>query len=124
MNKYSLIITFIDIQIHIKNEANEDFLIMDQYRGQNANMHACEAAIWAFEATGQINPYLNRAKTLAHSVAKILASKTIHKEQNSDQNEFFSSVVQGFIWEHYDTKWNIDYEYNKVIFITRWAYHE
>ena len=124
MNKYSLIITFIDIQMHIKNEANEDFLIMDQYRGQNANMHACEAAIWAFEATGQINPYLNRAKTLALSVAKILASKTIHKEQNSDQNEFFSSVVQGFIWEHYDTKWNIDYEYNKVIFITRRAYHE
>ena len=121
---YGITNSFIDIQICIKNEANEDFSIMDQYRGQNANMHACEAAIWAYEATGQINPYLNRAKTLAYSVAKNLASKTIHIEQNSDHNENFSSEVQGFIWEHYDTKWNIDFEYNKVIFISRWTYHE
>ena len=90
---------------------------MDQYRGQNANMHACEAALWAFEATGKIDPYLNRARTLAHSVAKNLASKTIAIEKNSEKSHTFSSKVQGFIWEHYDTKWNIDYEYNKVITI-------
>ena len=65
---------------------------MDQYRGQNANMHACEAALWAFEATGKIDPYLNRARTLAHSVAKNLASKTIATEQNSQktQNAFLN----------------------------------
>ena len=87
---------------------------MDQYRGQNANMHACEAALWAFEATGKIEPYLNRARTLAHSVAKNLASKTIATEHNNEKSKTFSSKVQGFIWEHYDTRWDIDYEYNKV----------
>ena len=96
-----------------QNEANEDFTKMDNYRGQNANMHACEAAMWAFEATGQIDPYLNRAKTLAYSVAKNLASHTTNLKENSNQP--FSSETQGFIWEHYDTKWNIDYDYNKVI---------
>ena len=86
---------------------------MDKYRGQNANMHACEAALWAFEATGQIEPYLNRAKTLAYSVSKNLVSLTA--SENSTAHQLFSSKTQGFIWEHYDIKWNIDYDYNKVL---------
>ena len=35
-----------------KDEANEDFSVFSSYRGQNANMHAVEAMLWAFEATG------------------------------------------------------------------------
>ena len=77
-------------------------------------MHACEAALWAFEATGKVDPYLNRAKHLAISVAQNLSSKSLLKEKNSNIEQFFCSEVQGFIWEHYDTKWNINYEYNKV----------
>ena len=103
--------------IILKNESNEDFSVVDQYRGQNANMHACEAALWAFEATGKKDPYLNRAKTLANSVAKNLASLTMSKAEVLCQGTPFSSKVVGFIWEHYDTEWNIDYDYNKATHI-------
>ena len=91
--------------------------MVDQYRGQNANMHACEAALWAFEATGKKDPYLNRAKTLANSVAKNLASLTRRKGKDLSQGTLFSSKVDGFIWEHYNTEWNIDYDYNKETYI-------
>ena len=81
-------------------------------------MHACEAALWAYEATGQKDPYLRRAKTLANSVAKRLVGLTM-TESNVLSNETpFSSKVAGFIWEHYDTEWNIDYDYNKARFIS------
>ena len=98
----------------LKNESNDDFSVMDKYRGQNANMHACEAALWAYEATGQKDPYLSRAKTLAYSVAKRLVGLTMTKPNVLSNETPFSSKVAGFIWEHYDTEWNIDYEYNKV----------
>ena len=53
------------------------------HRGQNANMHACEAAIAAFEAT-QDEMFLQRALTIARRVTVELRSQT-----------------QGIIWEHY-----------------------
>ena len=77
------------------DEANADFSVVAPYRGQNANMHACEAMLWAFEAT-QESRYLERAATLADNITRRQAAK-----------------ADGLIWEHYDTKWEIDWDYNK-----------
>ncbi|WP_227356652.1 AGE family epimerase/isomerase [Haladaptatus salinisoli] len=65
------------------------------YRGQNANMHACEALLAAHEATGE-EPYLDRAYAIAHAFVDDLASET-----------------DGRLWEHYDADWNHDFEYNE-----------
>jgi mannose/cellobiose epimerase-like protein (N-acyl-D-glucosamine 2-epimerase family) len=65
------------------------------YRGQNANMHACEAMLAAFEATG--DPFcLQRATTLAQSVTQRLAGQS-----------------HGLIWEHYLADWALDWNYNR-----------
>ena len=65
------------------------------YRGQNANMHMCEACLAAFEATGE-QRYLQRAKDLANTFALQLA----HTGQQP-------------IWEHYHPDWTPDWDYNK-----------
>lgn len=69
------------------------------YRGQNANMHACEAMMAAFEATRD-QRYLQRALTLAESVTGRLAS-----------------LADGLVWEHYrsgpDGTWSVDLDYNR-----------
>ena len=77
------------------DEANADFSEIGSYRGQNANMHACEAMLWAFEATGE-QKFLDRASTLADNITRRQAQ-----------------LAGGLIWEHYDTQWNVDWEYNK-----------
>ena len=77
-----------------RDEANADFSVLSPYRGQNANMHACEAMLWAYEAT-QEQRFLQRAARLADSVTNQLASQ-----------------AQGLIWEHYDANWQIDWQYN------------
>jgi mannose/cellobiose epimerase-like protein (N-acyl-D-glucosamine 2-epimerase family) len=66
----------------------------DSYRGQNANMHACEAALVAFEATGD-EWYRDRAATVAERLCIDLADDA------------------GRIWEHYDSDWTPDSEYNR-----------
>ncbi|MEE3895535.1 AGE family epimerase/isomerase [Priestia megaterium] len=65
------------------------------YRGQNANMHMCEAMLSAFEATRD-KKYLDRAYTLAKGVTQQLAERS-----------------GGMVWEHYDTDWQPDWDYNK-----------
>ncbi|HET6725810.1 MAG TPA: AGE family epimerase/isomerase [Gammaproteobacteria bacterium] len=65
------------------------------YRGQNANMHLCEALSAAFEATGE-RRYLDRALTLADNMTRRQAAK-----------------AGGFIWEHYDAAWEVDWDYNR-----------
>ena len=44
------------------DEASADWKTLSPYRGQNANMHSCEALIAAFEASGD-RRYLARAMT-------------------------------------------------------------
>ncbi|HSI60365.1 MAG TPA: AGE family epimerase/isomerase [Ideonella sp.] len=68
---------------------------LSPYRGQNANMHACEAMLAAFEATGH-QFCLQRATTLAESVTRRLAAQ-----------------AQGLIWEHYHADWTPDWEHNR-----------
>ncbi len=65
------------------------------YRGQNANMHACEAMLVAHEATGETR-YLDRAYSIADRLVK-------------------THVVEGNgrLWEHYDSEWNPDMEHNE-----------
>lgn len=68
---------------------------LSSYRGQNANMHACEALLSAFEATGEVR-YLQRAYLLAHNI-------TVRQAQQAN----------GLIWEHYDANWQVDWQYNR-----------
>lgn len=65
------------------------------YRGQNANMHACEAMLAAYEATGDAF-CLRRATTLAQSVTHRLAAQ-----------------AHGLVWEHYHADWSPDWNYNR-----------
>ncbi|QAA21524.1 AGE family epimerase/isomerase [Sporolactobacillus terrae] len=63
----------------------------DPYRGQNPNMHLCEAMIAAYEAIGD-RAYLETARTLARTVTITLAQQT-----------------GGLIWEQYDQNWRPDW---------------
>ena len=65
------------------------------YRGQNANMHACEALIAAFDATSE-QRFLDRAEILARSITERQAA-----------------LAGGLIWEHYHEDWSIDWDYNR-----------
>jgi mannose/cellobiose epimerase-like protein (N-acyl-D-glucosamine 2-epimerase family) len=77
------------------DEASADWGRLSPYRGQNANMHSCEAMLAAFDATGE-HRYLERAETLARNV-------TVRQ----------ADLAQGLIWEHYHSDWSVDWEYNK-----------
>ncbi len=77
------------------DEISSDWSDVSEYRGQNANMHSCEALILAFEATGS-QKYLDRA---------LLIGKNICIRQ--------AGLAEGLIWEHYDSNWQINWSYNK-----------
>jgi mannose/cellobiose epimerase-like protein (N-acyl-D-glucosamine 2-epimerase family) len=76
------------------DQASADWSLLEPYRGQNANMHCCEALLAAYEASGEIH-FLHRAETLARNVAVRQAG-----------------LAGGLIWEHYHADWTIDLEYN------------
>ncbi|QNM97250.1 AGE family epimerase/isomerase [Chitinimonas koreensis] len=76
------------------DEADADWKV-GPYRGQNANMHACEAMLAAFEATGEAR-YLDRAETLARNVTERQAA-----------------LAGGLVWEHYHADWSLDPDYNR-----------
>lgn len=65
------------------------------YRGQNANMHMCEAMLAAYQASDEVR-YLDRALMLAEHITRRQAA-----------------LADGLVWEHYDTQWRIDWEYHK-----------
>ncbi|WP_029041922.1 AGE family epimerase/isomerase [Cucumibacter marinus] len=69
--------------------------VPEPYRGQNANMHLCEAFLLAFETTGD-QIYLDRAALLAERICLDLAAHT-----------------KGLIWEHYRSDWTPDFIYNQ-----------
>jgi mannose/cellobiose epimerase-like protein (N-acyl-D-glucosamine 2-epimerase family) len=77
-----------------RDEADADWQV-SEYRGQNANMHLCEAMLAAFEASAEPR-YLQRALTLADNMTRRQAAK-----------------AGGLVWEHYDANWEIDWEYNR-----------
>jgi mannose/cellobiose epimerase-like protein (N-acyl-D-glucosamine 2-epimerase family) len=77
-----------------RDEADADWQFSD-YRGQNANMHLCEAMLAAFEASAEPR-YLERAMMLADHMTRRQAAK-----------------ADGLVWEHYDADWNVDWKYNR-----------
>lgn len=76
------------------DERDQTLDVLSPYRGQNANMHMCEALLEAWKATGDIQ-FLDRAESLAHLFAFELADQS-----------------GGKIWEHYDVNWQVDMAYN------------
>lgn len=77
------------------DEVSSDWSETSSYRGQNANMHSCEAMLAAHSITRE-KKYLNRAYSLAKKITVELAGK-----------------ANGLIWEHYDCNLNIDWDYNR-----------
>jgi len=77
-----------------RDEADTAWRFSD-YRGQNANMHMCEAMLAAYQASNDVR-YLDRALLLADHMTRRQAAK-----------------AGGLVWEHYDTDWNIDWDYNR-----------
>ena len=69
--------------------------VLSDYRGQNSNMHMCEAMLAAYEASND-KKFLARATTLAENIAFKQAALT-----------------DDLIWEHYTTDFQPDWEYNK-----------
>ena len=74
-------------------EADADWNVTE-YRGQNANMHACEAYIAAFDATGD-ESYLDRAYTVADALVRDPPTE------------------RGLLVEHYTAGWEPDFEHNR-----------
>jgi len=69
--------------------------VLSAYRGQNANMHLCEAMLAAYQATGE-DRYLTRAQTLANNITFRQAALT-----------------DDLVWEHYTEQFQPDWDYNK-----------
>lgn len=76
------------------DEATPDWTV-SPYRGQNANMHACEAWLAAWEATGHAR-YLERAR--------LLADRMLNRQ---------AAWTGGLVWEHYRDDWSVDWDYNR-----------
>ncbi len=77
-----------------RDEADVDWHFSD-YRGQNANMHMCEAMLAAYQASHEPR-YLDRALTLADHMTRRQAAQ-----------------ADGLVWEHYDRHWHIDWNYHR-----------
>lgn len=77
------------------DEASSDWSDLSDYRGQNANMHTCEAMLAAFDATAS-ERYLERAYDLARKFAVDLASRS-----------------DGFVWEHFTKELDVDWDFNR-----------
>ena len=58
-------------------------------------MHMCEAMLAAWTASRD-RRYLDRAAMLADHITRRQAAK-----------------AGGLVWEHYDTDWNVDWDYNR-----------
>ena len=78
----------------LRSDCDGEWNELEPYRGQNANMHACEAYLAAYEATGE-DRYLERARHVAAAIAVELAAET-----------------GGLLWEHYTPEWEHDFGCN------------
>ena len=77
------------------DEASLDWSDLSDYRGQNANMHTCEAMLAAFDATAN-ERYVDRACALARKFTVDLARKS-----------------DNLVWEHFTKELEVDWDYNK-----------
>jgi len=89
------------------DEASPDWSVLSPYRGQNANMHSCEALLAAYEATGEIH-YLERAAIVARNI-------TVRQ----------AALAKNMVWEHFRADWSVDWDYNrddKINIFRPWGY--
>lgn len=77
-----------------RDEADANWQFSD-YRGQNANMHMCEAMLAAYQASDEPR-YLDRALVLADTMTRRQAA-----------------LADGLVWEHYHPDWSVDWHYNR-----------
>jgi len=77
-----------------RDEASRDWQF-SEYRGQNANMHLCEAMLAAYEASGE-RRYLERALLLADHMTRRQAA-----------------LADGLVWEHYHHDWSVDWDFHR-----------
>ena len=82
-------------QLYADEIKGGDWSAIDGYRGQNANMHMCEAMLVAYEATSAMR-FLDRAELLARRICVDLAGS-----------------ANGLVWEHYRADWTHDWDYNR-----------
>lgn len=83
-----------EASLYVDQISGENWNDVMPYRGQNANMHMCEALIAAFETTKN-EIFLDRANTLAYRICNDLIVKP-----------------ENWIWEHYDKRWRHDWNHN------------
>ncbi len=76
------------------DERDASLETLSSYRGQNANMHMCEALLAAWQATADPR-FLDRAEQLANFFTFDLAAQS-----------------DGQVWEHYDSNWQVDMQFN------------
>lgn len=88
------------------DEADGQWQSISPYRGQNANMHLCEALLAAYQATWEPR-YMDRAALLARNMTMRQSKLTV------GTCEAAKGVPHGLVWEHYDTDWSIDWDYNR-----------
>ncbi|MFW6437164.1 MAG: AGE family epimerase/isomerase [Halococcoides sp.] len=81
------------------SEFDADFETGSAYRGQNANMHACEAFLAAHRASGD-RAHLDRAIAIARAL-------TVEGATDAPAADV------PLIWEHYHADWTPDFEYNR-----------
>jgi len=78
----------------MSNEWNQDFSEQDSYRGINANMHAVEALLAAFDVTG---------KAIFRDRAFEISKRAINQ---------FARDYEWMLPEHFDSQWNVLQEFN------------
>jgi mannose/cellobiose epimerase-like protein (N-acyl-D-glucosamine 2-epimerase family) len=86
---------FWDAEANLYRDEADPAWRFSTYRGQNANMHMCEAMLAAYQASREPR-YLDRALTLA---------RTMTQQQ--------AKLANGLVWEHYHVDWSIDWDYHR-----------
>ncbi|MCY4542069.1 MAG: AGE family epimerase/isomerase [Rhodobacteraceae bacterium] len=82
-------------QLYVDEIKGGDWTSIDGYRGQNANMHLCEALLASYEATNS-HKFLDRAEILARRICVDIAAS-----------------ANGLVWEHYHADWSHNWSYNR-----------
>lgn len=84
----------------MRNHWNNEFTVLDSYRGMNANMHAVEALLAAFDVTGE-KKFYDRAYIISKRSIDIFA-------RNNPAGKWF-------LPEHFDANWTPDLDFNKEL---------
>ena len=86
-------------QLYVDQFTSRDATAPTAYRGQNCNMHMCEALLFAHRACPDETKYLRRSYGIAKRITKDLA---IDERCGG----------RATLWEHFNAKWEPDYAFN------------